>query len=270
MPFELLRIQMLLPAFGLVLARVGGLVLAVPMFSSRQLPAAVKVWLVATISLMAFPVVFPHLPTELTAAQAVTGMVGELCIGFLLGFAASVVFYGAQIGGKIVSHQSGMALGSVFNPIFEDESTALDQVWFFTALAIFLLVRGHVAVVMVLLSSFRHVPPLLADFDGGAGELMLVMIRDMFELALRLAGPAVLTLLLTSLLMGFLTKTMPQLNVLSVGFSVKIAAAMFVAAVTIGFAEDMLTETIERSLNEAGVFFEQSAAVILRGVAHGR
>ena len=55
MPFELLRFEMLLPAFGLVLARVAGLVFAVPMFSSRQIPRIVKVWLTVTISLMTLP-----------------------------------------------------------------------------------------------------------------------------------------------------------------------------------------------------------------------
>lgn len=269
MPVELLKYQMLLPAFALVLARVAGLVMAVPMFSSRQIPAPVKVWLVVTISLMAFPVVSPSLPTDVTMGQAATGMIGELFIGHLLGFAAAIVFFAVQIGGKIVSHQSGMALGTVFNPIFEDESTVLDQVWFFTATAIFLLVRGHVAVVLVLLGSFEHLPPLLVNFDGGAGDFMIVLMRDMFELAMRLAGPAILTLLLTSLLMGFLTKTMPQLNILSVGFSIKIAAALLIAAVTIGFSEGLITNGIERSLEQAGAFFEASSTAVMRGSAHG-
>lgn len=268
MPFELLRYQMLLPAFGLVLARVAGLVMATPMFSSRQIPNAIKIWLVATISLMAFPVVHPYLPTDVTLATAATGMIGEFMIGHLLGFSAAIVFYAAQTGGSIISHQAGMALGSVFNPIFNDESTALDQVWFFTVTAVFLLVRGHIAVIMVLLSSFRNVPPLLANFDGSMGDLLIAMMSDMFELAMRLAGPTILTLFITSLLMGFLTKTMPQLNVLSVGFSLKIAAALFVAAITIGFAEDMIVDAIGSSLDQVGTFFETASTALIRGGGH--
>jgi len=260
---------MLLPAFALVLARVSGLVLAAPMFSSRQIPRAIKVWLVVTISLMAFPVVSRYLPTDVTLGRAATGMIGEFMIGHLLGFSAAVVFYAAQIGGKIISHQSGMALGTVFNPIFDDESTVLDQVWFFTATAVFLLVRGHVAVVFVLLSSFRSIPPLLASFDGGMADLAIAMMTEMFELALRLAGPAVLTLLLTSLLMGFLTKTMPQLNVLSVGFSIKIAVALVAAAATIGLAEGAIIEAIGDSLDEVGLFLEHSSTALMREGARG-
>ena len=268
MPFELLRYQMLLPAFGLVLARVAGLVIATPMFSSRQIPTQVKAWLVAALSLMAFPVVLPHLPTDVTLAMAAAGMIGELLIGYLLGFAAAVVFYAAQTGGKIISHQAGMALGTVFNPIFDEESTALDQVWFFTVTAVFLISRGHIAVIMSLLSSFKHVPPMLDSVDGEVGELLIMMMRDMFELAIRLAGPTILTLFITSLLMGFLTKTMPQLNVLSVGFSLKIGAALFVAAITIGFAEEMIVDSIGDSLDLVGRFFETSATALMQGGAY--
>lgn len=268
MPVELLRYQMLLPAFGLVCARVAGLVLATPMFSSRQIPRQIKVWLIATIALMAFPVVSPYLPTDVSLAMAATGMIGEFIIGYLLGFSAALVFYAAQTGGKIISHQAGMALGTVFNPIFDEESTALDQVWFFTVTAVFLLTRGHIAVILVLLSSFKHVPPLLASFDGTMGDLLIAMMSDMFELALRLAGPTILTLFITSLLMGFLTKTMPQLNILSVGFSLKISAALFVAAITIGFAGDMIVNEIGRSLDQVGAFFETSATALIRGGAY--
>ena len=71
MPVELLRFEMLLPAFALVLARVAGLVLAVPMLSSSQIPVIVKVWLVVTLSLMTFPAVAEYLPASLTPGQEI-------------------------------------------------------------------------------------------------------------------------------------------------------------------------------------------------------
>ncbi len=246
MPIELLRFEMLLPAFGLVLARVAGVVLAVPMMASSQIPRSTKVWLVATLSLLAFPVVAVHVPTSLTLGQAAAGMVGEFIIGEVLGFGAGLAFFGAQIAGKLVSHQSGMALGTVFNPIFDAESTVIDQIWFFTALMVFLALGGHVAAATVLFDSFAAIPPmspfLLAGGAGSEGLLEFVgeIMREMFDLSLRLAGPAVAALLITSLVMGFITKTMPQLNILSVGFSFKIATALLIVAVTIAHSGDVL------------------------------
>lgn len=265
MPLELLRFEMLLPAFALVLARVAGLVLAVPMLSSRQIPRLVKVWLVVTLSLMAFPVVSPHLPRSLTLGQAAAGMIGEFIIGEILGLGAGMVFFAAQLAGKMVSHQSGMALGTVFNPVFESQSTVLDQIWFFTTLLLFLALRGHIAVVTVLIDSFRTVPPLMAEFDGALADFLVAILRNMFELGIRLAGPAILALLLTSLIMGFLTKTMPQLNILSVGFSLKIATALFVMGLTLPFSQDLIATGLFDSLDYVGLLFEHTSETLIHG-----
>ena len=71
-----MRFEMLLPAFGLVVARGAGLVLAVPMLTSQQIPRIVKVWLVVTLSLLVFAVVAPLLPSSMTRGQAAGGSSG--------------------------------------------------------------------------------------------------------------------------------------------------------------------------------------------------
>ncbi|MBN2563506.1 MAG: flagellar biosynthetic protein FliR [Phycisphaerae bacterium] len=256
MPLELLRFEMLLPAFGLVLARVGGLVFAIPMLTSQQVPRIVKVWLVAALALMVFPVVVPHVPRSFTLGQAATGLVGELLVGEVLGLGAGLVFLAVEIAGKVVSHQSGMALGEVFNPVMNAPSTVLDQVWFYGVLMFFLAMGGHLAVVNVLLGSFEQVPPMMMVFDGTLGEFVVGILRSTFEMALRLCGPVVLALLLTSLIMGFLTKTMPQLNILSVGFSFKIVTAWFILAITISFSDGMIADGVAEGLDQIRLLFE--------------
>jgi flagellar biosynthetic protein FliR len=266
MPFDLLRIEMLLPAFALVMARIAGIVLAVPMFSNAQIPVMMKALLVAIISLMIFPAVLPVLPVSLTLGHIAAGSVMEFVIGELLGMAVGVTLFAAQMAGNIVSHQAGITLGQVFNPLLEEETGILDQVWFFTVLMLFLAFRGHLALVNVILTSFKQVPPLMVVVDGSMADLLVGLLRSMFEVTMRLSGPAILALLLSSLVLGFLTKTMPQLNILSVGFSVKVAIGLVVVALTIHTSGDLIVDTFESSLNQAGLYLEQASA----GVAHGR
>jgi len=254
-PAELLRFELLLPAFALVLARVAGMVLAVPMFASAQLPALIKVMLIAALSLMAFPLVAGKLPLSISLAAAVAGMIGEFIIGELLGLAAGAVLFGAQMAGKIVSHQSGFTLGQVVNPLFDEEVTVMDQLWFFAAFMVFLTVGGHLSVASSLLFSFDRIPPLALAADPRLLDFAVGMIESMFDVALRLAGPAILALLLASLVMGFLTKTMPQLNVLSVGFAAKIAVALGLTALTVASSEGTLVRTIYEG-------FEQFAGLL--------
>lgn len=266
MPLELIRFELLLPAFGLVLARSAGLVLGVPMLASEAIPRVAKVWLSVTLALVVFPLAAPLLPRSLTLTHAVAGMVGEFLIGEILGLAAGAVFMAAEVAGKAISHQSGLALGEVYNPISDTTTTELDQIWFFATLMIFIALRGHIAVVDVLLTSFRQVPPLMMPVDGSLGEFLSGMMRGVFEAALRLAGPAILALLLSSLILGVLTKTMPQLNVLSVGFSFKIAIALIMVGVTIALSHDLVCDVLFDGLDRAGALFEHAS----RTLAHGR
>ena len=265
MPLELLRIEMLLPAFALVMARIAGMVLAVPMFSNAQIPAMLKALLIATISLMVFPIVLPTLPSSLSLGQVAAGGVIEFIIGELLGMAVGVVLYAAQMAGTVVSHQAGISLGQVFNPLLDEETTVLDQVWFFSVLMLFLAFRGHIAVVNVILSSFKQVPPLMMAIDGSIADLVVGLLRSMFEIAMRLCGPAILALLLSSLVLGFLTKTMPQLNILSVGFAAKVAIALIVVAITMQTSGNLVVDTLSSSLDQAGLFLEHASTGVING-----
>ncbi len=265
MPFELLRFEMLLPAFALVLARVAGVVLAIPMVSSVSIPREVKVGLTFALSLMLFPMAAPYLPQSVTLGQAVAGMVGELLIGEIIGLGAGVMFFAAEMAGKFISHQAGLALGTVFNPFFDEESTVLDQLWFFTAAMIFMALRGHIATVTVLMESFKLAPPMMTSFDGGMGDYAVAIIQSTFQVGLRLSGPTILALLLSSLVMGFLTRTMPQINILSVGFAVKIVIALFVMGATISFSEDVLGAMMYDGLEHASILFANMGEAVKHG-----
>lgn len=257
---------MMLPAFAIVLARMAGLVLAVPIFSSSQIPRLVKAWLVISLALISFPVVAPLLPPTLSLGHAAVGMLGEFVIGEVIGLGTGLIFFSAQFAGKMISHQTGMALGAVFNPVFNSQSTVLDQVWFFTAMLFFLALNGHLAVVQIILGSYEKVPPLSIWADGATAEFFGALLDSIFETALRLAGPVLLTLTLTLLALGVLMKTMPQFNILSVGFSIKIGVGLFVMAVSIRVSDGVMSEALAEGLDRVGWWLDQMAD----GLTHGR
>lgn len=266
MPIELLRYEILLPAFALVLARMAGVVWAVPFLTSQQIPSIVKAWLIVTLSLMAFPVVAPLLPRSLTLGQAGVGMVGEFIVGEVMGLGAGLVLAAAQVAGKMVSHQSALAIGEEFNPLMDEPTTVLDQVWFFGVLMFFLALRGHLAVVNVLLNSFHKVPPMMMTVDGALGEYAIGIMRSTFDLALRMCGPVMVALLLTSLILGLLTRTMPQLNILSVGFGFKVLTALFILGITASYSGDLIAEGITDGLDQVGKLLDHTSRTLGRGV----
>lgn len=232
----------LLPAFLLVLFRVSGLMLAAPFFAGAAIPTKIKVMLAAAISFCVFPMVAPVLPANVTLSSAIVGLVGELAIGLFVGLGVTLVFMGVQLAAQAVGQQSGMRLGAVFNPMMEASGTTLSQLYFLVSLAIFFAVGGHRSLVRTLLDSFGTIPPLGFHVSEGLVARLIDLLSLSFTLAIRVGGPTILALFLSLLVLGFVGRTMPQMNILTIGFPLKIGVALVVLAMTIMTVEPVLLD----------------------------
>lgn len=257
MPFELLNLNLLLPGLMVVLFRIIGMSMAAPLFSSTTIPRRVKIAFALALSLMIYPAVQPTLPKDLTVAQALTGVVGELMVGLGIGFCLSLVFVATQVSGLMIAQQAGLALGRVFNPELNTSTTPIGQLFFLVLMGIFLGLNGHVAFVQAVLESFTFIPPLEFRVTSSTVELIIAMLTSAFVLAVRLAGPGLTALFLVTMAMGFISRTVPQLNILAVGFSIRSATALTMTAVTITVAQDVLVNGI--------VDFMEGVELFLRG-----
>lgn len=242
MPMSLADIYMLLPAFLLVLFRVSGLMLATPLFSSPILPTQLKVLLAVAMSLAVFPLMYTHVQVPVTMATAIVGLIGELAVGLMIGFAVSLVFLGVQVAGQLVSQQAGLAMGDIFNPLFDSSSTVVSELYFFVAMVVFLGVGGDQALIRSLLDSFAFLPPLAFQVTPRVTEMLVDLITLSFVLAIRLGGPTMLALLIAFLTLGFISRTLPQMNLMTVGFPVKLALALVVMAMTMMGLEPVLID----------------------------
>jgi len=264
MPSGVFEIYMALPAFLLVLSRVAGLMLASPLFSGTMLPTPINAILALAISLSVFPLMAGRVAVPVTLASAAGGMAGELAIGLALGLGVTLVFAGVQIGAQLVSQQAGLAIGEVFNPMMEASGTEVSQLYFLVAMAVFLAVDGHHALVRALLDSFATIPPLGFRPDSGLVVLMVEVLTLSFVIAVRVAGPVMLALLLAFLALGFISRTVPQLNLLTIGFPLKVSMALFVMALTLMSLEPILVDGLMEVMDGVRAALGASAVAAAR------
>ena len=117
MPWELLQLPLLLPAFVLVFFRTGAMLFAAPIFSSLAIPVRVRIAMALTLAFLTFPLVLPEVPAGLSLAQALGAVAGELLIGLILGFGMGLIFFGLEVAGSMIEREAGMALAEAFNPL---------------------------------------------------------------------------------------------------------------------------------------------------------
>ena len=248
-PVSWFELYATLPAFLLVLARVSGLVLATPLFSGVVIPTRVKIWFSVAMALSVFPLTMSHIPARLTVGSAVLGLIGELALGVFIGLGVTVILLGVQLATELIGQQSGMRLGSVFNPMMESAGTQVSQLYFLVAMMVFLAVGGDRALVRALLDSFATVPLLGFRVSANVVGLVVDMLTLSLTIAIRVGGPTVLALLLSFLTLGFISRTMPQLNILTVGFPLKLAVALVVMAMALMSMEPVLLEAVSLCMN---------------------
>ncbi len=243
------------PTLLLVVFRVAGLFIAAPLLSDPSLPMQVKGLLALTIGLgvtarMVEPAVLPESWPEL-----VLGIGGEMLVGGVIGFAAQLLFVGIGVGAGQISQQMGISLANVFNPLLEDTTTILDVMMHLTALGVFLAIGGHRLMIGGLLETFDRVPLMGFSPDEPLLGAVVGLLTAAFRLGIKVAAPAVVALFLTSVAMGFIQRTMPQLNILSAGFQIRVLVGLVVMVASITALAPLVEvgwDVISRSL--AGLF----------------
>jgi flagellar biosynthetic protein FliR len=243
--------------FTLVLGRVGGLVMTAPIFGTQAAPMQYRALLTVAISLLISPLLAASPPADMTNLLIYAKYLGnEVLVGVLLGFGVTLLLSGIQVTGQIVTQLSGTALADVFDPTVEENVSVFSQFFYFLALAIFALLGGHRMVMDALLDTYVWLPPGSASLGETYVDALASLLGQSFALGIQAAAPAMLALLLATLVLGLIGRTMPQINILAVGFSVNSLLSLGCLLISIGAI--------------AWAFPQQAAAAIdlLRGALH--
>lgn len=206
----------------LVALRLAGLCLVAPVLSHWAVPVRLRLMAaiamsLAVVSSLVTPPALPLTPGTLLAAGVM-----ELLIGAAIGYAARLVFVGIEMAAGYIGQQMGVGLVEALNPLGEEsEGGSVRSLMGMLAIVIFLAIGGHRAMISALLDSFQAAP--IASLSDARPMLTLLtgLLASSFELALRVAGPALVTLLLATVATGLLQRSALSLNLLSVGLPVQ-------------------------------------------------
>jgi len=143
----------------------------------------------------------------------------------------------------------GLGFAQFFNPAIDDEADVIGQVLFFFALAGFLVIGGHEAMILAVMDSFQHVPLGLLAVDQSLINVITGLVLASFELAMRVSAPLLALIFLESIALGFVSRTVPQLNILSLGFPLRILVGFFIVTVGLVVTQEVMLEGIDHGLH---------------------
>ncbi len=221
--------------FVLVLGRLGALVATAPLTKMVTLPVTVRALLAVTLTMLVMPLYANLSYTSPWNLLAFGGLLlNEVLIGLLLGLGMQVLFAGVHVAGQIVANLSGMSLAEVSSPTFDGGSSVFTEVFHYLTLALFVALGGHRMVMAALLDTFAWAPPGHAMLGNSFALVMVNILQQSFDLGIRASAPIMIALLLSTLLLGLISRTLPQINVLAVGFGLNSLLTIGAMLVSIG------------------------------------
>ena len=124
--------------------------------------------------------------------------------------------------------QMSLGFASMVDPANGISVTVLAQYFTVLLTLVFLASNGHLAMLEVLLESFRYLPPGSGAFGPEPSWTLVSAASWLFLSGLLLALPTVIALLVVNLGFGVMTRAAPQLNVFSLGFPVSMVFGLFI------------------------------------------
>ncbi|MEW6754754.1 MAG: flagellar biosynthetic protein FliR [Candidatus Latescibacterota bacterium] len=215
--------------FLLVLLRVSALLIVAPIFGHRLYLARAKVGLAFMVSLVLFPLVAQqHVPPPAHLLPYALMALREVAMGLILGFAVLLLFIGVQFAGQMAGLQMGYGIVNVLDPQSAEEVSVVGQFLNLLAILLVLTLDGHHLILRGLMTSFQAVPLGGVVLKAPVMHKIVVLSSQIFVIAVKISAPVLIALLLISVALGVLSRTVPQMNVFIVGFPVQLAVGLLV------------------------------------------
>jgi flagellar biosynthetic protein FliR len=182
----------------------------------------------------------------------------ELLVGSLIGLLATLPLIALQTSGEQIGLAMGLSMASTIDPMTQSQTSLIAQLQFLLGLWFYFRWNGHLLMVRSLVESLRLVP--LAKLSlVPTGDMQLgVWLQGVFRLGMQLVIPFYCALLLADIGLGFLARTVPQMNVFILGLPLKVGLGFFVLIIALPLAVDIvhgqLEEWIEFALVSAAAW----------------
>ncbi|MDW7711421.1 MAG: flagellar biosynthetic protein FliR [Deferrisomatales bacterium] len=221
--------------FLLVLLRVGALFAFAPVFSTSFVPARVRAAAALGVSACLGALGLPgEIPVPESLSVLLVLGVQEVLVGALAGYVAQLVFAAARFGGQVAGVQMGLGVASVLAPGMEPEVSVVSHVQFVLAALLFLAVGGEGLLLEGFARNLASVPPGQPLVSGSVAGALVHLTGEVFVLGLKLAAPVVAAVFASQVVLGVLARSVPQLNVLLLGFPLQILVGFTVLGLAVG------------------------------------
>jgi flagellar biosynthetic protein FliR len=214
-------------SFLLVLSRILGIFVFLPLPGKEAGPSMARVVMAFAMALAVLPAWSSSLP-EPTPSLLVLWISSELALGLTIGLAVGFLAEGLTVGAHVLGTQAGYAYASVIDPTSQADSDVLQVLAQLTGGLLFFSFRLDHMAIRTFIYSLRSYPPGQFALTPGIAHAMAALGASIFIVALKLALPVIGLLLSTEVSLAVVGRLSPQLQLGSNAASIKMLLTLLI------------------------------------------
>ena len=211
---------------------------AAPVFSSRAFPVRARILLAFLVALASQATLPQASVIGFNDPRAFGVLMQQIGVGLSIGFVVQLVFSAMELAGEVVGFQMGLNFASFFDLTMNTQSSAVSQFFGQLSSLLFVVLNGHLMVLMAVNRSFKSFPIEENFLDALVKMNIYKLGTDLFASALWIALPMIGVLMFTNFALGIISRVAPQMNIFSIGFPI----TLMVGLVGIAFTLPMLDQ----------------------------
>jgi flagellar biosynthetic protein FliR len=213
--------------------RISALLFSMPLLGGPLLPVTVRLMVAIGLTVMIVPFIAPIEISEFIGFTTLLMIFKEILLGVAMGLILQVLFQVFTIAGNIISMQCGLGFASLVDPSSDAAVPILSQFYALFINLLFLTLNGHLVVMNLIIDSFSSLPVTDTVLIHNDLASVLTFSGTLFNDAVLVALPAIISLLIVNFALAVITKASPQLNIFTIGFPITLIIGLLLVYMSI-------------------------------------
>ncbi|CBH21841.1 FliR [Acetoanaerobium sticklandii] len=243
--------------FLLILSRVIGFISVAPVYGRNGIPLYVKIGLSIIVSYIILPFLVFEISTPIGSPELIFMSFKEVITGLGLGLIAQLFFSIFASAGAIIDMELGLSMSQVYDPQIGGQVTVTSKFLDIFAYLIFLYIDGHHYLMRAIINSFYILPLGSAQISNDNFiNFTSKLVSYIFVSAITIAIPIIISIFLGNLLLAFMAKIMPQMNVFIVGMPFKIFLGLIIFIISLPYIGEVIRKILMNIYEYLYLFLE--------------
>lgn len=218
--------------FLLVFMRMSGMFIFNPILGRENIPILLRAALGFICALVVTPTLSGMSVHIGDIVQLIVMSLGELFIGLAIGVIVSTILYIVQFAGELIDMQMGLTMAKMYDPHTGVSMPLLGNLFNIVMILCFFASNAHLTLISYITDSFKLIAPGAVVPTQESLHFIISMVKDYFELGLRMAMPIIAIEIISQIAVGLLMRAVPSINIFSIGMHLTGLVGLLVVLIT--------------------------------------